>query len=140
MPREALITGGARGIGFAIAEALLASGYRVTVTGLTDDEVNNVPQHPDLKALRVDVTDDGGVADAVSSLDGIDALVNCAGTIARGGAEFTISTFKAVAESGVKRNIPGPCGKALAANGDRGWGDGGRDASGAGGTGAAGRA
>src|SRR4051812_47314075 len=44
------------------------------------------------------------------------------------------------AESGVKRNIPGPCGKALAGGGDSGWGDGGWDASGAGGTGAAGRA
>src|SRR4051794_2866376 len=39
------------------------------------------------------------------------------------------------AESGVKRNIPGPCGKALAVSGNPGWGDGGRDASGAGGTG-----
>ena len=47
---------------------------------------------------------------------------------------------KVPAESGVKRNIPGPCGKALAVNGNPGWGDGGRDASGAGGTGAAGRA
>ena len=44
------------------------------------------------------------------------------------------------AESGVKRNIPGLCGKALAGNGDSGWRDVGRDASGAGGTGAAGRA
>src|SRR4051794_13709032 len=43
------------------------------------------------------------------------------------------------AESGVKRNILGPCGKALAVSGNPGWGDGGRDASGAGGTGAAGR-
>src|SRR3954453_15213902 len=45
----------------------------------------------------------------------------------------------APAESGVKRNIPGPCGKALAVSGNPGWGDGGRDASGAGGTGGAGR-
>src|SRR5689334_4163493 len=96
MPREALITGGAGGIGFAIAEAMLAGGYRVTVTGLTDDEVNNVPRRPELNARRVDVTDDGDVADAVAALEGIDALVNCAGMIARGGAEFTISTFKAV--------------------------------------------
>src|SRR3954447_12929611 len=44
------------------------------------------------------------------------------------------------AESGVKRNIPGPCGKAPAVNGDSGWRDVRRDASGAGGTGAAGRA
>ena len=40
----------------------------------------------------------------------------------------------------MKRNIPGPCGKALAVIGNPGWGDVGRDASGAGGTGAAGRA
>ena len=44
------------------------------------------------------------------------------------------------AESGVKRNIPGPCGKAPAVNGNSGWGDAGRDASGVGGEGAAGRA
>ena len=33
--KQALITGGARGIGFGIAEAMLAAGYAVTVTGLT---------------------------------------------------------------------------------------------------------
>src|SRR5689334_8897447 len=44
------------------------------------------------------------------------------------------------AASGVKRNIPGPCGKAMAANGNRGWGDVRRDASDVGGEGAAGRA
>jgi hypothetical protein len=46
----------------------------------------------------------------------------------------------ALAESGVKRNIVGLCGKALAVNGNLGWGDAGRNASGVGGTGAAGRA
>ena len=96
MPREALITGGARGIGFAIANAMLESGYSVTVTGLTDDEVDNVPSRPDLKALQLDVTDDDEVADVVASLERIDALVNCAGMIVRGGAEFTISTFRRV--------------------------------------------
>ena len=39
-----------------------------------------------------------------------------------------------LAESGVKRNIPGPCGKALAGNGKPGWGDARRNASGVGGT------
>ena len=96
MPREALITGGARGIGFAIANAMLESGYSVTVTGLTDDEVDNVPSRPDLKALQLDVTDDDEVADVVAPLERIDALVNCAGMIVRGGAEFAIGTFKRV--------------------------------------------
>src|SRR5437764_14399275 len=41
------------------------------------------------------------------------------------------------AESGVKRNIPGRCGNVLAGNGNLGWGDVRRDASEAGGAGAA---
>src|SRR3954452_6338465 len=57
---------------------------------------------------------------------------------AHAAAERT-STASPSAEPGVKRNIPGPCGKALAVSGNPGWGDGGRDASGAGGTRAAGR-
>jgi transposase, IS30 family len=44
------------------------------------------------------------------------------------------------AESGVKRNIPGRCGNALARNGNAGWGDVGWEASSSGGKGAAGRA
>jgi NAD(P)-dependent dehydrogenase (short-subunit alcohol dehydrogenase family) len=96
MQREALITGGAGGLGSAIAEAMLADGYRVTVTGLTDDEVGKVPQRPGLRAVRLDVTDDDAVAATVASIEGVDALVNCAGMIARGGAEFAIDIFKAV--------------------------------------------
>jgi hypothetical protein len=41
-----------------------------------------------------------------------------------------------LAESGVRRNILGRCGNALAGDGNLGWGDGGRDASEAGGAGA----
>jgi NAD(P)-dependent dehydrogenase (short-subunit alcohol dehydrogenase family) len=46
--KQALITGGARGIGFGIAQAMLKAGYRVTVTGLTTEEVAAVPKrdHP----------------------------------------------------------------------------------------------
>jgi NAD(P)-dependent dehydrogenase (short-subunit alcohol dehydrogenase family) len=96
MQREALITGGAGGIGFAIATAMLECGYTVTVTGLTEAEVESVPRRTGLSALRLDVTDDGEVARVIGSQPRLDALVNCAGTIARGGAEFTISTFKMI--------------------------------------------
>ncbi|MDR3437486.1 3-ketoacyl-ACP reductase [Telmatospirillum sp.] len=37
--RVALVTGGRRGIGLAIAEALAADGYDVAITGTRDDEV-----------------------------------------------------------------------------------------------------
>jgi NAD(P)-dependent dehydrogenase (short-subunit alcohol dehydrogenase family) len=93
--RQALITGGARGIGFGIAEAMLAAGYRVTVTGLTEAEVAAVPARDDLVAIPLDVTDDAAVAAAAGRFARLDALVNCAGMIARG-REFEIDTFKAV--------------------------------------------
>ncbi len=94
--KQALITGGARGIGFGIAEAMLAAGYDVTVTGLTETEVAAVPAHDNLRAVTLDVTDDGDVAACVGRLGRLDALVNCAGTILRDGQEFTIQGFQKV--------------------------------------------
>src|SRR3954470_19436693 len=63
-----------------------------------------------------------------------------AGSLPAGSISFSTTASRGRAESDVKRNIPGRCGNALAVSGNPGWGDGGRDASGAGGTGAAGRA
>ena len=94
--KQALITGGARGIGFGIAEAMLAAGYQVTVTGLSDAEVAAVPKGENLRAVRLDVTDDADVARCIAGLTRLDALVNCAGIILRDGQEFTISGFQKV--------------------------------------------
>lgn len=94
--KQALITGGARGIGWGIAGALSAAGYAVTVTGLTDDEVAAVPVRDNVKAVRLDVRDDGQVAALAGSLARLDALVNCAGMILRDGKEFTIEGFQRV--------------------------------------------
>ena len=46
MPRRrlAVITGGARGIGFGIAMAMLDADYEVTVTGVSEEEVAAVPE------------------------------------------------------------------------------------------------
>jgi len=94
--KKTLITGGARGIGFGIAEAMLAAGYDVTVTGLTDDEVDAVPKREHLRAVRLDVTDDADVTRCVAGLARLDALVNCAGIILRDGKEFTVEGFQKV--------------------------------------------
>lgn len=94
--KQALITGGARGIGFGIAQAMLDAGYGVTVTGLTSDEIAAVPAHENLKAVMLDVTSDAQVAACVGSLARLDALVNCAGMILREGKEFTIEGFQKV--------------------------------------------
>jgi NAD(P)-dependent dehydrogenase (short-subunit alcohol dehydrogenase family) len=94
--KQALITGGARGIGFGIAEAMLAAGYEVTVTGLTADEVTAVPKRDHLHPVRLDVTDDAEVARCVAGFARLDALVNCAGIILRDGQEFTVAGFQKV--------------------------------------------
>ena len=94
--KQALVTGGARGIGWGIAEALLAAGYGVTVTGLTDDEVAAVPRRENATAVRLDVTDDAAVAALFGGLSRLDALVNCAGMILRDNKEFTVEGFQKV--------------------------------------------
>jgi NAD(P)-dependent dehydrogenase (short-subunit alcohol dehydrogenase family) len=94
--KQALITGGARGIGFGIAEAMLAAGYAVTVTGLTAEEVAGVDKHQNLKAVILDVTSDADVAACIGKFQQLDALVNCAGIILRDGKEFTIAGFQQV--------------------------------------------
>jgi NAD(P)-dependent dehydrogenase (short-subunit alcohol dehydrogenase family) len=94
--KQALITGGARGIGFGIAEAMLAAGYQVAVTGLTEAEVAGVPKRDHLRAIRLDVTDDADVTRCVAGLARLDALVNCAGIILRDGQEFTVPGFQKV--------------------------------------------
>jgi 2-hydroxycyclohexanecarboxyl-CoA dehydrogenase len=75
--RVALVTGGARGIGRAIALALAADGRRVAIGDL---------QHADVDgafAVRLDVADSASVAAAVEAVERelgpIDVLVNNAG-------------------------------------------------------------
>jgi NAD(P)-dependent dehydrogenase (short-subunit alcohol dehydrogenase family) len=94
--KQALITGGARGIGFGIADAMLAAGYGVTVTGLTADEIAAVPKRENLHTAILDVTSDAAVAACIGGLSRLDALVNCAGIILRDGKEFTIEGFQQV--------------------------------------------
>ncbi len=94
--RHALVTGGTRGIGQGIARALAAAGYRVTATGLTQDEVESCDLTDGMTAARLDVSDDAQVAGLIESFDRLDALINCAGTILRGGGEFEVAGFMKV--------------------------------------------
>jgi NAD(P)-dependent dehydrogenase (short-subunit alcohol dehydrogenase family) len=93
---KALITGGTTGIGFGIASAMVEAGYDVTVTGLTDEQVAAVPQHPNLSAVKLDVTSEASVAAALAPFDELAALINCAGVIFRNFAEYDIKTFQKV--------------------------------------------
>jgi NAD(P)-dependent dehydrogenase (short-subunit alcohol dehydrogenase family) len=94
--RQVIVTGGARGIGFGIATAMLNAGYDVTATGLSAEEVAAVPQNKHLSVVRLDVTRPESIADVLARFDELAALVNCAGVIFRDGSEYEISTFQKV--------------------------------------------
>jgi 2-dehydro-3-deoxy-L-rhamnonate dehydrogenase (NAD+) len=82
--RIAIITGGARGIGFAIAERFVASGAKVALWDVDGEQAKTAArQIAGAIAQQVDVTDDAGVAAAVAECENrlgpVDILVASAG-------------------------------------------------------------
>jgi NAD(P)-dependent dehydrogenase (short-subunit alcohol dehydrogenase family) len=84
--RTALVTGGGRGIGRAVALAFAREGARVAVAARTQAEVEAVARECGGVAIQLDVTDETGCRQAVarceSELGGLDVLVNNAGIAA----------------------------------------------------------
>jgi NAD(P)-dependent dehydrogenase (short-subunit alcohol dehydrogenase family) len=93
---SALVTGGASGIGLAIANAMVDAGYAVTATGLTAEHIQAIPSRPHLSAVQLDVTSPESAAAVLARFDELAALINCAGVIFRNGAEFDLETFQKV--------------------------------------------
>ena len=85
--RKAIVTGAARGIGYAIAERLLASGAAVTVWDMDDAAARkaalDLSHLGETHALALDVTQEDAVRSAVAAsekrMGRIDILVNNAG-------------------------------------------------------------
>jgi len=88
MSRTVIVTGGSSGIGAAIAAGFHASGARVHVTGHVTG-----PAPQGISTATLDVRDDAGVSAYFAGFDRINVLINCAGVIRRGGAEFTHEGF-----------------------------------------------
>jgi NAD(P)-dependent dehydrogenase (short-subunit alcohol dehydrogenase family) len=88
--KVALVTGGARGIGFATAKELVARGAKVIVVDLHDDAVQQAATQLGGAALGVaaDVTDREAMGDvvatAVERFGGLDVIVANAGIASRG--------------------------------------------------------
>lgn len=98
--QRVLITGGTSGIGFAVAQAFADAGANVTATGLTDKEVAAAAVRDERILFRqLDVRDSAAVSQLVGQFDSLNVLVNCAGLLQRGGAEFEEATFLAVLDA-----------------------------------------
>lgn len=78
--KTALITGAARGIGRAFAEAYIREGAKVAIADINRDGVRATAGETGAVPIVMDVTDqasiDAGVAEAVRELGGIDILIN----------------------------------------------------------------
>ncbi|MGB0572660.1 MAG: SDR family NAD(P)-dependent oxidoreductase [Alphaproteobacteria bacterium] len=87
--RHAIVTGGAKGIGQAIAARALASGARMTIWDIdvarTDQTIKELGGGGGLRADMVDVTDPDaitrGLEDAIAAFGKVDILVNNAGSV-----------------------------------------------------------
>ena len=88
---RAIVTGGASGLGLAVAKYLVAHGGKVALFDINDEKgaaavaelgANNVHY------LRTDVADEAGVeanvAAAKEALDGLNTAINCAGILGAG--------------------------------------------------------
>jgi 3-oxoacyl-[acyl-carrier protein] reductase len=83
----ALVTGGSKGIGLAIARALLDRGMQVAISGRQESDLRRAAEQlgagANLLTVRADVRDEGSarrsVEDTVRAFGGLDVLVNNAG-------------------------------------------------------------
>jgi 2-hydroxycyclohexanecarboxyl-CoA dehydrogenase len=77
--RKALVTGGAGGIGAAIARRLGAEGAEVWIGDLNEEEARQVADEIGGTAVHLDVTDPASAKAAVAATGPLDVLVNNAG-------------------------------------------------------------
>ena len=88
---RAVVTGGVSGLGFAVAQHLVAHGGKVALFDVNDDKgAATVAELGEANAryFRTDVTDEAGVAATLEAargfLGGLNVAVNCAGILGSG--------------------------------------------------------
>jgi len=106
--KTALVTGGTKGIGRAIAESLIKTGARVSITARNEDEIAQAVSQlnaigPGTATGHVcDVRDYNQVKSVFADLDGLDILINNAGVGIFASVEsMSVEDFRAVLETNV---------------------------------------
>ncbi len=96
MKKYCVITGGSKGIGFAIAERLAAEGYHLALIARTQSDLDNAAAsirnlYPDIEVItqQLDVTSKESMSEFADTLKSkwshLDVLINNAGTFTPGG-------------------------------------------------------
>ena len=94
--KHAVVIGGTRGIGEGVVSILLREGWKITATGVGQDEVAAFQdRYPDAYAQVLDVTDQDRITQVFAGLDSLAGLVNCAGILLRE-QEYDITVFARV--------------------------------------------
>ena len=93
--KVALVTGGASGIGYAIAEGFKEAGAEVIVTAKSDESLkkcNIQTKFGVIRKYKLDVTNDISIEKIFEEIDDLHILVNNAGIVKRG-LEYRIEHF-----------------------------------------------
>ena len=93
--KQALVTGGTRGIGAGVARVLASSGWTVVAASISQAEIDTFDSQNGINTQLLDVTDQASVDAVFGDLTQLDALVNCAGILVRG-EEYDIDVFSRV--------------------------------------------
>ena len=109
--KVAVVTGGSRGIGFAVARTLLEEGARVAITATSDAtlakaraELEGIAEPASILALKADVTQPAEVDQAIETVvrqfGGLDILVNNAGVgLFRKVADLSVEEWRTIIET-----------------------------------------
>ncbi|MGF6510414.1 SDR family oxidoreductase [Paraburkholderia sp. 32] len=95
--RSILVTGASSGIGRAAVEALCASGASVVAAARNLNELARLAEETGCEPLRLDISDEAVIDEAMASLEPFDGLVNCAGiALLERAVETTAASFDRV--------------------------------------------
>jgi 3-oxoacyl-[acyl-carrier protein] reductase len=105
--REVIVTGGGTGIGYAVAEAFVADGDRVTITGRREHVLREAAARLGVRAVPFDASDPAAVAAALPHLpEQVDVLVNNAGGVSPGSVDPTdLAAVAALWRADLERNL-----------------------------------
>ena len=93
--KQALVTGGTRGIGAGVARSLAAAGWSVIAASASAAELDAFPSQDGITVALLDVTDQASIDGLFGTVSQLDGLVNCAGILSRG-QEYDIDIFAKV--------------------------------------------